>query len=94
MHQPPSPVVSEMVPEPGQGCSPIVTPFVVPALLVCGAAGSGRTSVAKEIARRLEADPAVYARGCLERKMTLPITLNDDFKTLFISIYQRTAKIE
>ncbi|KAG8912248.1 Peroxisome biosynthesis protein pex1, partial [Tulasnella sp. 408] len=33
----------------------------MPALLVCGAAGSGRTSVAKEIARRLEADPAVYA---------------------------------
>ncbi|KIO34778.1 hypothetical protein M407DRAFT_16729 [Tulasnella calospora MUT 4182] len=35
----------------------------MPALLVCGAAGSGRTSVAKEIARQLEADPAVYAHA-------------------------------
>ncbi|KAG9019479.1 Peroxisome biosynthesis protein pex1 [Tulasnella sp. 427] len=33
----------------------------MPALLVCGAAGSGRTSVAKEIARRLETDPTLYA---------------------------------
>ncbi|KAG9051589.1 Peroxisome biosynthesis protein pex1 [Tulasnella sp. UAMH 9824] len=44
-----------------EGANAPVVKSRMPALLVCGAAGSGRTSVAKEIARRLEADPAVYA---------------------------------
>lgn len=33
----------------------------VPALLLCGAAGSGRTSVAKEVVGQLERDPNLYS---------------------------------
>lgn len=34
----------------------------IPALLLCGAPGSGRTSLAKEAIRRLASDPRVFAR--------------------------------
>jgi Cdc6-like AAA superfamily ATPase len=36
----------------------------IPAILLCGAPGSGRTSIAKEIVRRMSIDDRVFARMC------------------------------
>lgn len=36
----------------------------LPAVLLCGAPGSGRTSIAKEAMRRLAVDERVFARKC------------------------------
>lgn len=45
----------------------------VPALLLCGAPGSGRTSIAKEAVRRVAEDGRIFARTHLSSHyLTLP----------------------
>ncbi|KAF9510428.1 hypothetical protein BS47DRAFT_1347980 [Hydnum rufescens UP504] len=41
--------------------SPIRATSGIPGLLICGAPGSGRTSIAKEAVKRLESDPRVFS---------------------------------
>lgn len=60
-------------------------------LLLCGAPGSGRTSVARSVAKKLEADSRIYA--CTPSILTLLLLTTDFLKWVLGVVYVDLAQM-
>lgn len=61
--------------------------LLVPGLLLCGRSGSGRTSIAKAVMKKLRDDTRIFARKFIQ-SMLLVLYIHPDFRHTLCGLYE------